>query len=363
MFSRCQPVVSSYLAIRSQARRHRTTGPHRSAFAVALVVLCATMLASLGCKPSAEPIGDSVYSGGYPIKAVTTVGMVADLVRNVGDEHVSVDQICGSGVDPHLFKATRDDMQTIMSGDIVFYCGLMLEGKMSDTLVKIARTKPVFAVTEMIDESVLITPEGFDGHPDPHLWNDVSAWANCVDAVEKAMVDFDPKHAADYRANADAYREQLSKLHQYGVESLATVPKSSRLLVTSHDAFNYFGNAYGIDVTGVQGLSTESEAGVQRINELVDKLVDRKVKAVFVESSVSRKNIDALIEGAQSRGHNVIVGGELFSDAMGASGSYEGTYVGMLDHNITTVTRALGGKADAKGWGGKLTVTTESEAD
>ncbi|MCL4164416.1 UNVERIFIED_CONTAM: hypothetical protein GTU68_057281, partial [Idotea baltica] len=185
--------------------------------------------------------------------------MVADLVRNVGGEQVDVNQICGSGVDPHLFKATRDDIQSIMAGDIVFYCGLMLEGKMSDTLVKIARKKPVFAVTEMIDESLLISADGFDGHPDPHVWNDVSAWSQCVDAVESALSEFDPAHAAQYRSNAKAYRAKLAQLHQYGVEAVATVPKERRLLLTSHDAFNYFGRAYGIEVQGVQGLSTESE--------------------------------------------------------------------------------------------------------
>ncbi|MGB7342928.1 MAG: zinc ABC transporter substrate-binding protein [Pirellulaceae bacterium] len=341
--------------LRSLPNRHRTK------LVRSLVLLGVVGLAITGCKPSSTPKSSSTFAGEYPIKAVATVGMVADLVRNVGKEHVAVDQICGSGVDPHLFKATRDDMQTIMGGDIVFYCGLMLEGKMSDTLVKIARKKPVFAVTEMIDESVLIAPEGFDGHPDPHVWNDVSAWSQCVAAVEMALADFDPQHAAEFQANAKAYREQLTKLHQYGVKSVATIPKDSRLLVTSHDAFNYFGKAYDIEVQGVQGLSTESEAGVQRINELVDTLVDRKVKAVFVESSVSRKNIDALIEGAHSRDHDVVVGGELFSDAMGTSGTFEGTYIGMLDHNITTVTRALGGTADTKGFSGKLSVETISD--
>jgi manganese/zinc/iron transport system substrate-binding protein len=325
------------------------------------------LLVLTGCKPSSSvpqstaAAAANTYSGEYPIQAVATVGMVADLVRKVGGERVSVEQICGSGVDPHLYKATRDDMQTIVSGDIVFYCGLMLEGKMIGTLEKMAEKQPVFAVTELIDESILKTPEGFEGHPDPHVWMDVSAWSQCVGAVEKALSEFDPDHADEFKANAAAYREQLARLHDYGLTSLATVPKDSRLLVTSHDAFNYFGNAYDIEVQGVQGLSTESEAGVQRINELVDTLVDRKVIAVFVESSVSPKNIKALIEGAKSRDHDVIVGGELFSDAMGSSGTYEGTYVGMLDHNITTVTRALGGDAPEAGFGGKLSADSGGE--
>jgi manganese/zinc/iron transport system substrate-binding protein len=287
---------------------------------------------------------------------VATVGMVADVVRSVGGEHVDVTQIMGSGVDPHLYKATRDDVQAIMNGDIVFYSGLMLEGKMIDSLIKVARSKPVYAVTELIEETNLLEPEDFQGHYDPHVWMDVSAWSKCVGAAGKALSEFDPKNAESYRAKAAAYTEQLEKLHEYGVKSIGSVPKESRVLITSHDAFNYFGRAYGLEVQGVQGISTESEAGLQRINDLVDLLVKKNVKAVFVESSVPRKNIEALVDGAKSRGHEVAIGGELFSDAMGQAGTYEGTYVGMLDHNITLVTRALGGDAPERGMQGKLSV-------
>ena len=281
--------------------------------------------------------------------------MVADIVRNVGGEHVAVTQIMGAGVDPHMYKATRDDVNTIMTGDVVFYCGLMLEGKMIDTLVKISRSKPVFAVTELIDKDFLLEPEGFAGHYDPHVWMDVSAWARCTDAVVQALCQFDPPHAADYRSRGKAYTAKLAKLHEYGKNLLATIPEERRVLITSHDAFNYFGRAYGLEVQGVQGISTESEAGLQRINELVDLLVRKKVAAVFVESSVPRKNIDALVGGARNRGHQIAVGGELFSDAMGESETYEGTYIGMLDHNITLVAHALGGKdVPQRGWQGRL---------
>jgi manganese/zinc/iron transport system substrate-binding protein len=174
--------------------------------------------------------------------------------------------------------------------------------------------------------------------------------------VAKSLSEFDPTHAPQYKANAESYRRQLDELHQYGKRSLATVPRKKRVLITSHDAFNYFGRAYDLDVQGVQGISTESEAGLQRINELVDLIVDRGIQAVFVESSVPRKNVDAIVAGAQSRGHNVVIGGELFSDAMGETGSYEGTYLGMLDHNITLTTRALGGEAPEKGLRGQLAV-------
>lgn len=286
-----------------------------------------------------QPAGSARSGGDSVIDAVATVGMVGDIVRQVGGEWVNVKQICGPGVDPHLYKPTRDDVQAILSADVVFYSGLMLEGKMTDTLIKVARTKPVFAVTELIDESLLLEPADFAGHYDPHVWNDVSAWSQCVGAVEQALSELDPTHAEDYAANAAAFKAELQKLHQYGLDSIATIPEAGRVLITSHDAFNYFGRAYGLEVQGVQGLSTESEAGVQRINELVDMLVAKNVQAVFIESSVSRKNIDALVEGANSKGHQVKIGGELFSDAMGKSGSYEGTYLGMLDHNITLVTQ------------------------
>jgi manganese/zinc/iron transport system substrate-binding protein len=328
----------------------------KTSCAVILVVaLCA------GCGTSATPAdgrssSPGTFQGEYPIRATVTVGMVADIVRNVGGEHVEVTQIMGAGVDPHLYKATRDDVQTIMGGDIVFYSGLMLEGKMSDTLVKVARSKPVVAVTELLDESQRLEPEDFQGHYDPHVWMDVSAWSKCVDAVAGALAGFDPRHAAAYEGNAKAYREQLAQLHEYGLRSIKSIPEGSRVLITSHDAFNYFGRAYGLDVQGVQGISTESEAGLQRVNELVDLIVRKGVRAVFVESSVPRKNIDALVEGARSRGHQVTIGGELFSDAMGEWGTYEGTYVGMLDHNITLVTRALGGDAPERGMLGKLSL-------
>ena len=310
----------------------------------------------VGCSSSHDSSGPpaATFDSKYPIQVIATVGMVADIVRNVGGEHVEVTQIMGAGVDPHLYKATRDDVQTIMDGDIVFYCGLMLEGKMADTLVKVARSKPVFAVTELIDESELLEPEDLEGHYDPHLWMDIESWSRCVDAVAHALAEFDRNHEEDYRMSAEKYCQQLAELHAYGVQSLDSIPKESRVLITSHDAFNYFGRAYGLEVQGVQGISTESEAGLLRVNELVETIVSRNVQAVFVESSVSRKNIDALVEGAQSRGHHVTVGGELFSDAMGQAGTYEGTYIGMLDHNITVTARALGGTAPAKGMQGLL---------
>ncbi|MGB5337451.1 MAG: zinc ABC transporter substrate-binding protein [Woeseiaceae bacterium] len=325
----------------------------RTLLAPLLVLLVAVGCDSSAVRPAASGMSRSADSGG-PISAIATVGMVGDLVRSVGGEQVNVRQIMGAGVDPHLYKATRDDVQAIMQADMVFYSGLMLEGKMADTLIKVARSRPVIAVTEQIDSAQLLEPDDFAGHFDPHVWMDVAAWSKCVDVVADSLADFDPDHAAQYKANAESYKSELADLHQYGLDAIASIPADRRVLVTSHDAFNYFGRAYGLEVLGVQGLSTESEAGLQRINELVDLLVERRVPAVFVESSVSPKNIESLIEGAKSRGHQVVVGGELYSDAMGSSGTYEGTYLGMLDHNITLVARGLGGQAPPLGFRGKL---------
>ncbi|WP_153555937.1 metal ABC transporter solute-binding protein, Zn/Mn family [Roseimaritima sediminicola] len=324
--------------------------PLRLRFASALLTLVALSL--IGCGRSSERAPQR--SSSDPIRVTATVGMVADIVRQVGGPHVEVTQICGPGVDPHLYKVTRDDARLLSDADMIFYSGLMLEGKMSDTLVKMARQRPVVAVTEAVDPDLLLEPEAMQGHYDPHVWMDVSAWSECVAAVQEALADAAPQHADTFAENAAAYREQLDRLHRYAQQTIGSIPENSRVLITSHDAFNYLGRAYGLDVQGVQGLSTESEAGLQRVNELVDLLVERDVKAVFIESSVPRKSIDALIEGAQSRGHEVVVGGELYSDAMGPEGTYQGTYIGMLDHNVTTITQALGGEAPEGGMQGKL---------
>ncbi len=329
-----------------------------------VLLVPALVLAGLaaGCNTSNSP-GSTSKTGASsltvdpdkPIAVTATVGMVGDLVRAVGGNRVDVKQIMGAGVDPHLYKATRDDVQIIMTADVIFYSGLMLEGKMTDTLIKMARGKPVIGITEALDEETLLAPADFAGHYDPHVWMDVAAWSKCVDVIADELSAIDPPSEAGYHERAKELRAELAKLNEYGKRVIATVPEDSRVLVTSHDAFNYLGRAYGLEVMGVQGISTESEAGLQRINELVDLLVDKKVRSVFVESSVPRKNIDSLVEGAKSRGHEVKVGDqELFSDAMGTPGTYEGTYIGMLDHNITLVARGLGGEAPENGFQGKL---------
>jgi manganese/zinc/iron transport system substrate-binding protein len=237
---------------------------------------------------------------------------------------------------------------------------LMLEGKMQDSLTRLEKdkTKWPIAVTEHLDEKTLIEPSDSHGHPDPHVWMDVSVWKSAAETVEGALAQFDPKHAEEYRKRGEEYRNRLQALHDYGKRTISTIPHDQRVLITSHDAFSYFGRAYGLRVYGVQGISTDSEAGLQQINALVDQIVKKGVKAVFIESSVPRKNIEALVGGAKARGHEVTIGGELYSDAMGPAGTYEGTYEGMLDHNITTVTSGLGGRVPPGGMQGKLSTAS-----
>jgi manganese/zinc/iron transport system substrate-binding protein len=314
----------------------------------------AVLVAGIGWTGGSNETAAEQEELSYPYAVATTVGMVTDIVRQVAGERAAVTGIIGEGVDPHLYKPTRSDVALLLEADVVFYSGLLLEGKMTDTLVRVARDKPVFAVTAEVDESYLLEPQGFSGHFDPHLWMDVQGWSQAVSAVVARLSDFDPANRDHYVANGTAYRDRLAALHGYVVEISATIPEESRVLVTAHDAFNYFGRAYGFDVLGIQGISTESEAGLEDINTLIDTLVERNVGAVFVETSVADKNVRALVEGAAARGHEVEIGGELFSDAMGEPGTYEGTYIGMIDHNATTIVRALGGDAPAGGFQGKL---------
>ena len=261
--------------------------------------------------------------------------------------------IIGSGVDPHVYTPSRGDVAVLMRSDIVFYSGLLLEGQMTDILVKLSRRRPIFAVTELLQKDYLIHDDQTNHH-DPHVWMDVRGWMKAVWVVADSLSEFDPTHAGEYRSNAEDYLATLERLDVYAKRVIGSIPDNQRILVTAHDAFNYLSRACGIEVLGIQGISTESEAGLKDINRIVDTLVERRVPAVFVESSVSDKNVKALIEGAASRGHEVVIGGELFSDAMGRPGTYEGTYVGMIDHNATIIARALGGEAPEGGMQGKL---------
>lgn len=311
---------------------------HPSVVGPQLLVLS---LALLGCETSATSSAGSTakYVGKYPIQVVCTTGMVADIAKNIGGEHVAVTALMGAGVDPHLYTASPADVSQLNRADIILYSGLHLEGKLSELLERMGSRKPTTAVAGKLPEGKIISDAG--GAHDPHVWFDVSLWSEAAAAAADALAAFDPPHAEAYRSNLNAYQTKLAALHEYAKTEVATIPKDRRVLVTAHDAFHYFGNAYGIEVRGIQGISTTSEAGVRQVRELVDFLVERKIKAVFVETSVSDQNIRSLLEGAAARNHTVVIGGTLFSDAMGAEGTPEGTYEGMVRHNVDTIVKAL----------------------
>lgn len=300
-----------------------------------------------------------------PIRIVATTGMVADVVRNVGGDRVQVQTLMGPGVDPHLYRATRTDIAALQAADIVVYNGLLLEGKLSDVFERLSSSgKPVFALTEHLGEKELLSKafepgakaqsESDAAHHDPHVWMDPKLWMEAIEVVERKLSKHEPASQELFTKQAAAYRVELEKLDAYAQRVLQTVPEESRVLVTAHDAFGYFGRRFGYQVEGVQGVSTESEAGVKDIQRLVDLIIDRKVKAVFVETTVSDRNLAAIKAGVAAKGHALAIGGELFSDALGLADTYEGTYIGMIDHNVTTIAIALGGSAPERGLSGKL---------
>jgi manganese/zinc/iron transport system substrate-binding protein len=270
--------------------------------------------------------------------------MVADVVRNIVGEHAAVRTLIPTGVDPHLYQATREDVLALSDAQIIFYNGLYLEGKMISSLNAMAAKGRV--VVPLAERAVVSAQYIEDNHEtDPHLWMDVALWGQVAVTIAQTLSEYDASRSTEFQENLDLYTSKLERLDNYAKTAFASIPAEKRVLVTAHDAFNYMGRAYNIEVKGIQGISTESEAGLKDLEDLVNFIVERRLPAVFVESSVADKNVRALIEGAQARGHQVVIGGTLFSDAMGLEGSYEGTYLGMIDHNVSTITRALGGVA------------------
>jgi manganese/zinc/iron transport system substrate-binding protein len=275
------------------------------------------------------------------IKIVATTGMVADLARNIGGDRVEVIGLMGPGVDPHYYKASQGDLARITDADIVLFNGLFLEGKMEAIFAKMARSKKVVAVAGGIDEKNLRRPPEFLGHFDPHIWFDVSLWMQTVEVAVASLSELDPEGVEVYRRNGEQYRARLDALHQWVIEQVGQIPEQQRVLITAHDAFGYFGLAYGFEVVGLQGISTVAEYGVNDVTQLVDRIVERQVKAIFVESSVPARSIEAVRQGCLNRGFEVVIGGTLYSDAMGGAGSGADSYVGMVESNVNTIVGAL----------------------
>jgi len=275
------------------------------------------------------------------IRVVTTTGMIADLAGRIAGPDATVEALMGSGVDPHLYKASESDVRKLSEADLVLYNGLHLEGKMGDILGKMARRRPVVAVSETVAKDRLREPPEFAGQYDPHIWFDVALWAETIDSILSALVELDPANADAYARNADQLRSELHELDSWVAGRVAELPEDRRILVTAHDAFGYFGQRYGVQVVGLQGISTLAEAGLQDVERVVDLVVDRQIKAVFIESSVPQRSVEAVQVACRERGHEVAIGGQLFSDAMGTPGTPEGTYVGMVRHNVNTIVNSL----------------------
>ena len=297
----------------------------------AVIRLALALLAA--CKPA--------ESRSKKLKVTCTTTMVTDLVKSVAGDHAEVEGLMGPGVDPHLYKATQSDVAKLSQADVIFYNGLLLEGKMQDLFAKMARTKKfVYAITEGVPVEQLMEPPEFEGHYDPHVWFEIPLWELCMESVVRGLGEADPANKASYEKRGQELRAQFRSLHQWALNKVAELPESKRVLITSHDAFNYFGRAYGFQVVGLQGISTVTEAGIADMAQMVDFIKEKKVKAIFVESSVAHNTIERVSKDA-----GVKIGGELFSDAMGTPGEMEngydlGTYEGMIRHNVNTVVKA-----------------------
>ena len=274
-------------------------------------------------------------------RVVTTTGMIADAVLNIAGDSVEIEALMGPGVDPHLYKATQGDLKKLTNADLVLYNGLLLEGKMGEVLEKLARIKPVIAVGQAIDASNLLGSQLYQDAYDPHIWFDIKLWQQAVNQVNLSLQELDPDNQQYYQTNTQNYLQRLDSLHEQVSNRIAEIPAKQRVLITAHDAFEYFGRAYNIEVRGLQGLSTVTEFGLKDITDLVEFIIERQIKAVFIETSISERSIKAVVEGCKKRGHLVTIGGSIYSDAMGAKGTPEGTYIGMIHANVQTITNAL----------------------
>jgi manganese/zinc/iron transport system substrate-binding protein len=276
------------------------------------------------------------------LKVVTTTTMITDLVKNIGGDVIEVNGLMGAGVDPHLYKASEGDVSKLHGADIIFYNGLHLEGKLVEVFEKMERqNKTQVPLAESLDENTLIGSEYFASNYDPHVWFDIQYFKQFAEKVTSVLSETDPLNAETFQRNNQMYIEKLEALEMEIKAAIATLPKEKRILVTAHDAFNYFGKAYDFEVVGLQGLSTATEAGVQDVQRLSEFIIDKEVKAIFVESSVPRRTIEALQAAVLSKGAAVTIGGSLYSDALGNEGTEEGTYIGMFKYNVNTILNSL----------------------
>lgn len=303
-----------------------------------LLLILATFL-FVGCGGDKDK-GDS--SG--ILNLVATTGQVGDMLMNIGGERVRVTSLMGPGIDPHLYKASAGDVERLRRADAIFYNGHHLEAKMGEVIGEMGSRKPTLALTESLPEARLLSPNDYEGLYDPHIWFDLDLWSLTVDAVVALLGELDPEHRDEFDSRARIYKARMGELQAYALEQFARIPKQQRVLITAHDAFNYLGRAYGLEVRGLQGISTASEAGTGDVQDLATFITERRIPALFVESSVSPRAIEAVRAAVQARGFDVQVGGEIFSDALGDKGSPAGTYLGMFRHNVDTIVSSLLGE-------------------
>lgn len=276
------------------------------------------------------------------LQVVTTTTMITDLLKNIGGDKIDVSGLMGAGVDPHLYKASEGDVSKLFNADIVVYNGLHLEGKLEEVFEKMRhQNKKTIAVSDAIDKNALIASEFFASNYDPHIWFDIQNWELITSYIVNRLSELDGVNAPSYKENGDRYLEKLASLKLEITNSVGRIPLEKRILITAHDAFNYFGKAFQFNVVGLQGLSTATEAGVKDVQRLASYIIAKNVHAIFVESSVPKRTVEALQEAVRSKGHQIEIGGTLFSDALGDSGTLEGTYIGMYKHNVKTIIRSL----------------------
>lgn len=304
------------------------------------------LLLVLSACASGEPKQDGAASeqADKKIRVVTTIGQIAEPISVIGGDRVKVQSLMGPGVDPHLYNATQGDIKKLDNGDVIFYSGLHLEGNMTEIFEQIGKNKPVLAIADAIPKDRLLQDD--TQATDPHVWFDIDLWKTSLDSAVEELKSLSPADADYFEENKLKYFALLDELKAEAKDKLGQIPEEQRVMVTAHDAFGYFGRMHGLEVVGLQGLSTEDEIGLSDINGTIDLLLEHKVPAVFVESSVNPASINAVIEGAAKKGLDIKLGGELFSDAMGETGTTEGTYIGMYRHNVETIYHALTGSGE-----------------
>lgn len=305
------------------------------------MIMCLIVLSTVGCSVDSSDVSNQI-NGEKKLKVVATTTMITDLVERIGGEKVEVEGLMGSGIDPHLYKASAGDVNKMQSANVIFFNGIHLEGKLGDVLENLEKSNTkTIAISKDLERSNLIESSEFQGNFDPHIWFDVSLWTKVVETVKNTLIELDETNKSYYEANTEEYILELEELNSYVKQKVSSLDKEKRILITAHDAFNYFGRAYDFKVKGLQGISTASEAGTSDVKSLAEFIVEKEVPAIFIETSIPKKNVEALKEAVEARGFNVEIGGELYSDSLGEKDTQDETYIGTVKHNVDIIVNAL----------------------